>query len=231
MPRCVEPEFLDALAPNDPRAIRSRKDLRRINAWMGNPGIIAGALGGIFNGGSPKTMADIGAGDGILMLRVASKIAKQGDGRSVRLVDRQAIVSPQTLSALESIGWHAGVLQTDILDWLRQPPGEQFDVIIANLFLHHFCDEKLSELLSGAAKRARAFVAVEPRRWNWALAFSRLVGLIGCSSVTRHDAVASVRAGFAGHELSRLWPSGDGWLLEERPANWYSHLFIAKRAS
>jgi len=59
--------------------------------------------------------------------------------------------------------------------------------------------------------------------------FSRLLRLIGCNRVTRHDAPISVRAGFTGQELSQLWPAGQGWLLEERPAGWFSHLFIAQR--
>jgi hypothetical protein len=41
--------------------------------------------------------------------------------------------------------------------------------------------------------------------------------------------VLSVRAGFSGRELSALWPKGD-WLLEERHAGLFSHLFTARRA-
>ena len=44
MNRIVEPELLDTLSPADPRAIRSRRDLRRVNAWMRNPVIMADAL-------------------------------------------------------------------------------------------------------------------------------------------------------------------------------------------
>ena len=229
MQRRIEPELLDSLPSDDPRAIRSRKDLRRINAFMGNPKIIAHELRGIFNGASPKTIVDIGAGDGLLMLGVAKEIANKWNGLAVRFVDRQSIVSQQTLAALQSLGWRAAVSQADILDWLSQPASEQVDVMIANLFLHHFTDAQLSKLLAGISERVRAFVAVEPRRWRWALFFSGLVPFIGCSSVTRHDALASVRAGFAERELSRLWPAADGWSLEEGPANWCSHLFIAKR--
>jgi len=61
--------------------------------------------------------------------------------------------------------------------------------------------------------------------------FSRAVGLIGCNRVTRHDAPASVRAGFTGRELSQLWPEPESWLLEERAAGPFSHLFVAQRKS
>ena len=37
------------------------------------------------------------------------------------------------------------------------------------------------------------------------------------------------RAGFAGRELSALWPDEAGWQLDERPAAPFSHLFVARR--
>jgi hypothetical protein len=102
------------------------------------------------------------------------------------------------------------------------------DAVIANLFLHHFEDARLAELLRGIARIARVFIAVEPRRSRWALACSRQLWAIGCNRVTRHDAPVSVRAGFAGNELSRLWPTDGRWSLEERAAGCFSHLFIAR---
>jgi hypothetical protein len=101
--------------------------------------------------------------------------------------------------------------------------------MLANLFLHHFHEAQLAELLRGAARQTRVFIAAEPRRSPRSLLFSRLLCLIGCNRVTRHDAPVSVRAGFTGSELLRLWPDGQGWTLQERPAGWFSHLFVAQR--
>ena len=44
LPRALEPETLDHLAPDDPVAQRSRRDLRRVNAFMGARGILERAL-------------------------------------------------------------------------------------------------------------------------------------------------------------------------------------------
>lgn len=99
--------------------------------------------------------------------------------------------------------------------------------MLANLFLHHF-DARLPELMTGAARLAPLFVATEPRRDAVTLAAGRLVGLIGANAVTRHDAPASVRAGFAGRELTALWPE-HGWQTEERRAGLFTHLFVARR--
>ena len=41
MERCIQREWLDELPPEEPRAIHSRRDLQRINAWMGNARILA----------------------------------------------------------------------------------------------------------------------------------------------------------------------------------------------
>ena len=108
-------------------------------------------------------------------------------------------------------------------------PSVEGSVVISNLFLHHFEEARLAELLRGIARVARVFVALEPRRSRWALAASRNLWAIGCNGVTRHDAPVSVRAGFAGDELSRLWPADGEWQLAERRAGWFSHLIVAKR--
>lgn len=103
------------------------------------------------------------------------------------------------------------------------------EAIVSNLFLHHFPDEALQELLGRAAERTRIFIAVEPRRSAWAHAFSRLVGLLGCNAVTRHDAPISVEAGFTDGDLSGHWPAGRGWSLREGRAGFFSHVFVATK--
>ena len=80
------------------------------------------------------------------------------------------------------------------------------EIVVANLFLHHFDDASLAGLFRVIAGRTRLFIAIEPRRALWPLFCSRLLWAIGCNRVTRHDAVVSVRAGFSGEELSALWP-------------------------
>lgn len=103
--------------------------------------------------------------------------------------------------------------------------------MLANLFLHHFDSVRLARLLGRAAENAEAFVACEPRRSLFSLAASAGLGLVGCNAVTRHDAVVSVKAGFAGNELSALWKRGGGWVTKEWPAGLFSHCFTAVRRS
>lgn len=225
MLRRVEAEWLDELPADDPRAVRSRGDLRRINAIMGNARILAEEIR-LASPRGPRTIAEIGAGDGALAARLASDLGKHVH---MTLVDQQDIVSTATINAMAAHGVDARVVRADVFDWLKYEDKGLFDAIVANLFLHHFERERLAELLRLVARRTRLFIACEPRRSGLALAGSRMLGVIGCNDVTRHDAVASVRAGFDDGELSALWPREPGWTLTERARAMFSHCFVARR--
>jgi phospholipid N-methyltransferase len=227
--RCVEPEWLDGLRPDDPRAVRSRNDLRRVNACMLQGAIMADALISHCDDEGPRTLLDLGAGDGTFMLRVARRLAPRWRGVKVILLDRQDIVSDQTREDFRALRWNAETLAEDALTFLEQSPAVTVDVITANLFLHHFPAEQLARLFAQATRHTRAFVACEPRRTALALFASRMLWAIGCNDVSRHDAVVSVRAGFIGSELSDLWAKSDGWTLHERSAWMFTHCFAARR--
>ena len=174
-------------------------------------------------------LVELGAGDGFFALRLARRLASVVQLEEVTLVDQAAFEIGSVRDGFAKLGCALKVIQADVFAWLAG--ARAVDVIVANLFLHHFEDEPLQKLLRLAASRSRVFIACEPRRSSMSLAGSRLVGLIGCNDVTRHDAVVSVRAGFSGCELSRLWPEHQDWILEERPAGVFSHLFLAQRAT
>jgi hypothetical protein len=229
MERTVEAEMLDELPAHNRHAIRSRRDLRRINAFMGNAGIIAGALQDAFSRHLAFRIVEIGAGDGELMLSVARRLRGKWRGVEVTLVDQQDLLQAETRAELAAMKWRVCTAQGEVFKWLRENSGGNPNAIVANLFLHHFNNADLRKLFLQVAGKARIFIAVEPRRSKPALICSWLLWLIGCNSVTRHDAAISVRAGFAGRELSALWPDIEKWELIERPAGHFSHLFIAQR--
>lgn len=227
-PRLLEAEWLDELPPGDVRAIRSRADLRRVNAIMGNARLMVSPLREFLPRERTLRIADLGAGDGTVSLAVARRLRRARV--RLTLVDRAPVVHGVTLERLEALGWHATIASADVFDFLAAE-GEPFDAIFVNLFLHHFDNERLARLLAAAAARTRLFVACEPRRSALALAGSRLLWALGCNDVTRHDAVASVRAGFAGQELSALWPPSRDWVIREKAAWPFSHVFSACAAT
>jgi len=228
MERLVQPEILDQLSPTDPRALRSRRDLERVNGWMGNARIVADALEKFSSTNPPKRIADLGAGDGKFSLGLAQQLSTAWREVEVVLVDCKKNVQPETSAEFRRLGWKPEPIEADVFDWLRSAQSEAMDVIIANLFLHHFIDEQLNELFHLIASRTKLFIACEPRRTRIGLVATRLLWAIGCSDITRHDAFLSVRAGFHDGELSALWPQHGHWELIEKPASFASHLLAAR---
>ena len=232
MRRIVQPELLDHLLASDPKAIRSRADLRRLNGIMGHVGILTHAFYAHVDRNAARTrplrICELGAGDGSLLLKLARSWSALGVTAEADLIDLRDLVSDETLHVFGKYNWQATPVTTDVITWLDQST-EIVDVMFANLFLHHFEEAPLRELLQRAAARTNLFIACEPRRATFALTASHLLGLIGCNAVTRHDAAVSVCAGFSDKDLSALWPDRDTWQLSEGTAGLFSHCFIAKR--
>jgi len=230
-PRRLEPEWLDQLPADDPRAIRSRHDLKRVNAWMLNAGSMARALIKYGADQRPRTIVDLGSGDGQFMLRVARRVAPRWPNATIILQDRQNIVSRVTREGFTALQWRVETNSADVFDFLTDARSSCVDVITSNLFLHHFADEQLARLFAKAAQLARLVVACEPRRAKFVVRASRLLWAIGFNDVSVHEAVVSARAGFNGKELSTLWPSRGQWEMDEHAAGLFTHCFVAWRAS
>lgn len=229
MERTLEPELLDHLPAGDARAVGSRADLRRVNAWMGNGRILRTELDRAFPGAPPRRIVELGCGDGSLLLKVARHFSARWPAVEIVLVDQQKLVAQETIDDYSQAGWTAHNVADDVFAWLHR--AEQSDAMVANLFLHHFDEGRLRELFLAASAKTKTFIACEPRRTRLAPLAAPLLGLIGCNSVTRHDAVISIRAGFHGSELSSLWPRSPDWSLREGPAGAFSHCFVAQRLS
>jgi len=226
LPRAIEPEWLDRLPGEDPEAQASRRDLRRLNALMLHSRIVAGAI--LAQGlAKPRSVIEIGAGDGAFMLSLARQLAGRWPDVTVTLLDRLDLVGGETRERFAGLGWQVRTIARDVFEFFDEQ-GASFDIVVANLFLHHFPERELVRLFSHAARLTRLFVGCEPRRSFPVITASRLVGAIGCNRVSRHDAFVSARAGFRGEELSALWPKGQGWQLAERPAGLFSHCFVAR---
>jgi hypothetical protein len=224
----VAPEALDSLGAEDPAALRSRRDLRRLHVAMGTLSIMTRAIGAEPNR-SPLRVLELGAGDGSLALRFARQHARRLPRVSWTLLDRQDTVDETTLHGLREHGWSPIVAVADVFDWLARSRQGPWDMIVANLFVHHFDGEELSRLLRAVADATPLFFCCEPRRSATALMGSHLVGLIGAGAVTREDAVLSVHAGFRDRELSAQWPRDAGWSLREYPAGLFSHCLVARK--
>ena len=180
----------------------------------------------------PRHILELGAGDGSLLLRLAQAMNPAWRNVSLTLLDRHDLVSVETRQAYQALGWQVTVRKENVLEWAAARHHGHVDLCITTLFLHHFDAQTLPPLMRAIATNADAFVACEPRRSLLARAGSGLIGLLGTNRVTQEDAVKSVAAGFAAHELTALWPTlDDAWVCAEYPALPFTHCFSAVRKS
>lgn len=193
MLRVLRPELLDLLPDDHPEARRSRRDLKFINRWMGNWRWLDSQLASLIQPGD--RILEIGAGDG----------AFQNWWRTIRgeLPCELAglDIAPRPPTWPPGATWH----RTD----LAQFDGyADYQIVVSNLTLHHLDDARLRELGGKLRAGPRVVLACEPARSRRVLWGARILGVTGIGRVTRHDAVASVAAGFRADELPQLLQLG-----------------------
>ncbi len=190
--RKLTPEMLDFLPQDDAGAMRSRRDLRRINFFMGNERWISSEI----PAGTGR-ITEIGAGDGFLLGRLAS----EHPGAEMVAYD----LAPRPRHLAERVKWVEG-------DLFSQPSTGGGGVLIANLFLHHFTDERLG-VLGEWVRGFDRIIINEPLR-------ARLPQMLGklaypfIHPITRHDMRVSIEAGFLPGELAVVLGL-DGYVVRE----------------
>jgi SAM-dependent methyltransferase len=186
MERTLVPELLDSLPHEDPAALHSRRDLRKINRLMRTEPWFVRTLAARLRPG--ERVLELGAGMGELGRRLhAAGLLVDGLDRRPRPADWPA-----------GRAWH----QVDLLDFHGLGA---YDAVIASLMLHHFTEGQLAELGRRLQGGPRLVCACEPARSRANQIWFRILGpLLGVNHVTRHDAHVSIAAGFRGSELPRI---------------------------
>jgi hypothetical protein len=186
--RIVEPEILDTLPSDDPEAVASRRDLRRLNGLMANHRWLEQRIRAFLK---PEwRLLELGAGDGTF----GKRLLRHGVLEAPRLGAIDLAPRPADWPA-EAI-WVQRDVQTGNL-----PAAE---VVVANLFLHHFEPPFLRKLGERLPAECRVLLCCEPSRKPMHLWQSSLLSLLPLGRVTKHDMPVSIRAGFLGDELPQF---------------------------
>jgi hypothetical protein len=195
--RTVKDELLDHLDPASPEAIRSRRDLKFINALMGNSRWLESVVRR-FAPSLKEGVVEIGAGEGLLCRRLAELFP------NLQITGVDLVGPPHGAG----VAWKQG----DLFSLLPECEG---DLLIGGLIIHHFTDESLQKLGRLLAK-FRVVAFCEPRRSAAAHLLGRMLHPL-INSVTQHDMHISIDAGFGPGELPDLLGlnTAAGWRIEE----------------
>lgn len=192
MERVVEAEILDQLDESCGEALHNRRDLRWINALMGNFRWIRSQLGKSVQRSS--RILEFASGDGGLGLYLSRK--PDFDPSQVHLTGLDLWSRP----AEWPLNWDWVV--SDLLEFDQR---DGYDILIANLIFHQFEVSQLSRIGRFLNESSlQVLIINEPVRRRIHRLQARLAFLLGMNHVTRHDALVSIDAGFRGDELPAL---------------------------
>jgi SAM-dependent methyltransferase len=187
--RVLKPELLDTLPPEEARD--SLADLVRVNKYWGGHSTLRKLVDDAIPLGEPFTLLDVGAASGDM-------------GRRLREWRPQAQVT--SLDYIEShLAACAGPRVAGDAFALPFAP-RSFDYVFCSLFLHHFTDEQVVELLAAFGRVARKRVLIIDL-WRHPVPYyfiSRTRWLFGWHPVTVYDGAISVEAAFRPRELAEL---------------------------
>ncbi|MHB8655947.1 MAG: methyltransferase domain-containing protein [Terriglobia bacterium] len=202
MRRTTTHELLDDDLGTPAEISTSLDDLWRINRRLGGISSNLRMLDNFFSrtGEHPLRILDVGSGDSRLAGCLRTELAQRNIRAEFFVLDRR-------LSHMAFGRPLAAGLQPVVGDVFALPfPERSFDVVMCNLFLHHFSGENAQELLKSLTKVASQAVLVNDlERHVLPYLFIRYLGFpFAHSRITRHDGPASVRQAYRRDELAAL---------------------------
>jgi ubiquinone/menaquinone biosynthesis C-methylase UbiE len=187
--RVIERELLDHAAPEEARA--NLTQIVQLNERFGGHNVLRQTLAKAVNGNPTFTLLDIGSASGDTA-RVIARIYPEASVTSLDLNPVNLENAPQPKLIADAFA-------------LPFKPAS-FDYVFCSLFLHHFEDGQVSELLfcfHRLARRALLVADLERHILSY-LFFPATKPFFGWTAMTMHDGMRSVRAAFRASELRQL---------------------------
>lgn len=199
--RSNAPEWMDDLS--HPRAAigRALEDIRKVNRWLGGHKVSLNGLAPFLGPerGPSVHILDMGCGDGDFLRHLGQYCRRNNIPVTLTGWDRNpdSLDRGQHLDQTGEIHFEC----QDILAFPRLPEGEV--IIVCNLFLHHFTDFQILQVLkTWRDMGCRAIVVNDLDRNPLAYYLFHVFGFIfRLSAMARHDGLISILRGFTRNDL------------------------------
>jgi SAM-dependent methyltransferase len=199
MRRVTAEELLDDDRGTPQEIAQSFDDLWRINRWLGGLSNCLTLLERVFaqRGTRAARILDVGAGDARLAQRLGGELSRRG-------IQAQFVALDRRITHLRN--GQSKSLPAVAADVFRLPFAENsFDVVMCNLFLHHFSGKNAVDLLKRLMEVARDAVIINDlERSLLPYMFIRAAFPFARSRITRFDGPASVRQAYTRDEMLDL---------------------------
>lgn len=204
--RSTTDEIMDDLACHGPVVFQTLRELDFINHWLGGNAVTIQALIATWRNLPPFqeiTIADLGCGSGE-MLRIIYRLAKR-ENRSVRLIGFDANPNIVKYARDHSVGYES--VEFHPIDIFSEEfRVQQFDIVLATLFIHHFSEDQLVSVFSNLKRQVRHAIIVNDIHRHPLAYYSiqLLTRLFSRSVMVKFDAPLSVLRAFRKPELESI---------------------------
>ena len=202
--RSNAPEWMDDLSQPTSEVSRALADIKKVNRWLGGDRVSIHGLKPFLEGKqkTPLHVLDMGCGNGDFLRHLNRYCTRRHIPVTLTGWDRnqKSLECGQYLHGAGDIRFEC----RDILSFPPLPKGEV--VIVCNLFLHHFTDGQILEILKNWRDMGcRAVVVNDLHRNPLAYYLFHVFGFIfRLSRMARHDGLVSILRGFTRRDLKRF---------------------------
>ncbi|WP_410005252.1 methyltransferase domain-containing protein [Aequorivita nionensis] len=181
-------------------------DLKYVNKWLGGNKVTLDGIEKLLRGNSKKepiTILDIGCGDGQLL----RNCAKYAENNGLKLKCIGLDFNKNILEYAENQSKDFPNIKFQKVDvFLEEELIPNCDIAVCTLFLHHFSDESIAELLKILLKKSNnGLVINDLQRSRIAFNLFKIVSNLFLKTDTaKHDGLISIARGFKKDELEYI---------------------------
>jgi len=197
-------EIMDDMTMSGPELRRTLDLLASINLWLGGNALTLDGIEKMVGAPSkekPIRIVDLGCGNGDMLRKLHSFGKKMGYHFDLLGID----ANPASVAYATKLSAGMDNLKFSTINIFSQEFREmEYDIAIATLFMHHFSDEEITELISGIEKKSRIGVLVNDlHRSELAYALFWVISLFFGNQVARNDGLVSIRKAFKRKDLEK----------------------------
>ena len=203
--RTKEVELMDDFTMTGELLANTLDQLAKINQWLGGNSITLSGLKQIVKNepkNKPITIVDLGCGNGDMLRKVADYGKKEGYYFELIGID----ANEYTVNYAKKLSQNY-----DEISYLQQDvfsdgfEGLTYDIVLSTLFLHHFREDKIVDLLALLLKRTNVSIIVNDLHRNpMAYYLFKLLCLVFQNPMVKEDGLISILRGFKRVDLERI---------------------------
>jgi 2-polyprenyl-3-methyl-5-hydroxy-6-metoxy-1,4-benzoquinol methylase len=201
--RSYEPEIMDDLEMEGEELASTLRQIAMVNKYLGGTEVVLAGVKKLLKGKSvdrPIKIIDLGCGGGEILRKIADWGAKKGIELELMGVDANAFIVDYAADLSQD---YSNIRYRQINIFSPEFEDLEYDIALCSLFLHHFTDQEIVELMKKMRKSAKIGLLINDlHRSKLAhTLFDLVTRILGASHMVRYDGKLSIRRAFRRKDL------------------------------